>query len=98
MAHKQYRVPCSAELPIASLAPLLKTRVADRKDLVQNQNLANSLERDGIGQSRAHPTRIMLQTEIGKPFQLCEREDLVDCRADLPKRQAHHGADEKDVV
>ena len=46
-----------AQLPIAFLAALLESGIADRQDLVEDQDLADRLERDGIGQPGRHAAR-----------------------------------------
>src|SRR5262245_22757384 len=61
----------------ALLAPPAEAGVADRKNLIQNQDAPKRVEGDRVREPRGHTTREVFQLQVRETLHLRECEDLV---------------------
>ena len=84
MRHQQDRL--APPLELRELVEALQTKpfVADRKDLVDNQDGWIDVDGDGEAQSHIHPGRVGLHRGINERLEFRELDDLVETVCDLP--------------
>ncbi len=79
-------------------ALLCEGGVANRKHLIDEQDLRVDLDRDGERQAHVHARRVVLELELLELAQFGEVDHRVIAGARLARREAHHDAVEHHVV
>ena len=98
VTHKQHRAPPLSHLAHLAQALLLELSVADREDLVDEEDLGFEVGGDGEGQADAHAAGVALDGGVDKLLDAGEGDDLVELAVDLGFAHAEDGAVEVDVV
>ena len=89
-------VPVEVEDPVDALA--LERCVADREDLVEQQDVGVQVRRDREAEPHEHPGRVGANRNVDEVLELRERDDLVEALADVRALQAEDRAVEEDVL
>ena len=71
-------------------ALLLERRVADREDLVDEQDVGVHLDHHAERQADHHPARVVLELDLGELAELGEVDDLIEPAAGLARAEAEH--------
>src|SRR5829696_381459 len=92
MAHEKDRAPLARDGVHATEAFLLEGEVADREDLVDDQDLGPQMSGDGECQAQAHAARVTLHRRIHELLDLCKGDDLVKLGSRFRALHAKHRA------
>ena len=76
----------------------LEGLVADREDLVEEEDLRPDVRRDREAEAHVHARRIRPDGQVDEALELRERDDLVHRLEDLSPPEAVDGAGQKDVL
>src|SRR4051794_14245432 len=98
VTHEQDSAPLAGDGLHAAEAFLLKREVADRKDLVNDEDLRLEVGGYRERETQVHAARVALDRRVDKTLDLSERDDLVELPGDLPAPHPEDRAIEKDVL
>jgi hypothetical protein len=98
MADEQDRAPLLGHLLDPPQALVLESDVADREDLVDDQDLRLQVGGDREGEPDVHPAGIVLDLRVEEPLDLGEGDDLVEFAVDLVLPHAENRAVQVDVL
>src|SRR5699024_7646831 len=90
--------PGLLQLPDALEALALERLVADREDLVDQEDVRLGVHSDGEGQAQEHARAVVLHVRVDELLDLAEGNDLVEPRVDLLTGHAQDRAVEVDVL
>jgi hypothetical protein len=86
------------DLAHLSEALALEGRVADRENLVHDQDLRLQVRRHGEREPQLHPARVALDRRVDEALDVGERDDLVELPLDLLALHPEDRAVEEDVL
>ena len=72
--------------------------VADREDLVEQQDVGLEVRRDREAEPHVHPRRVRAHRQVDEVLELGERDDLVQLLAHVRAREAVDRAVQEDVL
>src|SRR5262245_25124000 len=98
VTHEQHRPSVPRHIAHLAKALLLKRRVANGEDLVDDQNLWFQVCRHGKGQASVHAAGVMLDRGLQEPSDLGEGDDVVEPALDLAPLHPEDGAIQIDVL
>src|SRR5205085_9132245 len=78
-------------------ALLLKIRVADGEDFIDDENLGLEMRGDGESKTHIHAARIAFHRRVEELIDLRERDDFIEFRHDLTSLHAEDCAVEENV-
>ena len=81
VTHEQHGAVLPRHIADLAEAFLLERRIADRQDLVDEQDLGLEMRGNGEGQPKIHPARVALHRRVDESFDLGEVDDLVELLA-----------------
>src|SRR3954463_13904670 len=85
---EQHRQPLARDISHLAEAFLLKRDVADREDLVDDENLRLEMRRNRERKTDVHAARVALDRRVEERPDLGELDDLVELSNDLATRHA----------
>jgi hypothetical protein len=98
VAHENDSPPARRHVAHLAKTLALKVLVADRQHLVDNQDFAAQVRRDGEGQAHVHAAAVMLHRRIEKALNAGEGDDRIELFPDLRPPHAEDGPVQKDVL
>ena len=72
--------------------------VANRQDLIDNQDVRIDVNGDREAQPHIHPGRVGFHRGINEGFEFREPDDFVETFGDLPLAESKHDAVDEDVL
>src|SRR5262249_23196782 len=97
MAYEEDRAPSARDLTDLAETLLLKVRVANRQNFIDQQDLRIEMGRHGEGKFRIHPTRVALSRSVEESFDLGKGDDRIEMALDFPLAHSQDSAAEEDV-
>src|SRR5581483_10055408 len=82
----------AADLAHLAQAFLLESEIADREDLIHNQNLGVEMRRHGECQPHIHAAGVMLYRSVEKLLDFRKRHNLIEAATDFRLAHAQDGA------
>src|SRR5580765_8029882 len=89
-------VPVEVANSVDALA--LEGSVADREDLVQQQDVGIEMRRDRKAEAHEHPGRVGANRNVDEVLELRELHDLVEALADVRALEPEDRAVQEDVL
>jgi hypothetical protein len=97
MAHQNDGFPTATEGSHLIVALLNESFVANRQNLIDEQNVGVGMHGDRKPQAHVHPHRIGLHGFIDECFQLGEADDIIEVLSDFALGKAQDSAIDEDV-
>ena len=94
--HRRAARPLEREHPVDALA--LERLVADREDLVEEQDVRVHVRRDREPEAHVHPGRVRAHGQVDEALELGELDDVVEGLADLRALHPVDRAAQEDVL
>src|SRR5262245_10665875 len=98
MAHNKHRAPAGCDVLHPSDAFFLKSCIADRKHLIQDQDLRLQMSRDCECETQVHALGISLDRSVKKLIDLCKRDDFIQFPEHFPPLHSQDCAVEENVL
>jgi hypothetical protein len=98
VAHEQNGAALPGHVTHLTQALLLKSRIAHRQHLVDDQDFWLQMGGDREPQLEPHAARVVLDRRVNETLDLGEGHDFVELRQDFAATHAQNGAVEEDVL